>query len=66
MPVKVTMDEEFPGAILEPCCICREMTPYWHYTDVAVCPRCAETQTFESLPSKKEWIKKERRLMKLH
>jgi hypothetical protein len=48
---------------LERCCLCRERTPFWFTPkDVALCRPCAKTATADKLPTKEEWIAKERAL----
>ena len=67
MPIPVhheTGDVLFPH-LIERCCLCRTPTRYWHQpTDVAVCQACAETRSVEELPTKAEWLAKERALTK--
>jgi len=50
------------SSVLERCCMCRAPTPYWHGSDVALCPECAKTTELAMLPTKKEWLAKERAL----
>jgi len=46
---------------LERCCLCREHTPFWYTPkDVALCRPCAKTATADRLPTKEEWVAKER------
>ena len=45
--------------------LCRERTPFWYTPkDVALCHRCAKTATKDKLPTKDEWVAKERELRK--
>lgn len=45
----------------ERCCFCREVTPYWYQPkDVAVCKGCAPYANPEDVPSKKDWLRRER------
>lgn len=63
VPVKLEPDSVlFPG-VKENCCLCRAPTAFWYVPkDVALCPKCAVTASPESIPTKKEWIDKERAL----
>jgi predicted amidophosphoribosyltransferase len=63
MPIDVTHDKTEPGEVQERCCMCRKPTRYWYKPkDVAVCPECAKHTSPGQLPSKSDWIKKERAL----
>lgn len=62
--VLVSQDPTFgPGDPLERCCLCRQPTLYWcTENDVACCTHCAPLHTLAQIPSKKEWLAKERAL----
>jgi predicted amidophosphoribosyltransferase len=46
---------------LENCCFCRRPTPFWtEGGQVACCERCAARGYPEDLPTKEEWIRRER------
>ena len=63
VPVKLDPDSVLFISVKENCCLCRAPTAYWFVPkDVALCLACAETTTPEEIPSKKEWIEKERAL----
>jgi hypothetical protein len=48
---------------LERCCFCRLKTPWWFAEkDVPVCKPCAAEHEPEDVPSKAEWMAKERTL----
>ena len=52
---------------LENCCVCRMPTSYWFGTgslNVALCQACAIRAETATLPTKKEWCERERKLMK--
>ena len=54
-------DDHFPGDSGERCCICRSMTRYWYTKkDVACCPICAKTAKPKDIPSKDDWMRRER------
>lgn len=45
----------------EHCCFCGQPTPYWvKEKDVACCQGCAATHVFDEVPTKAEWIAKQR------
>lgn len=45
----------------ENCCFCRKPTRFWHKdTDVACCQSCAELADEEDMPTKKQWLRRER------
>lgn len=51
--------------VMERCCLCRAHTRYWYRpADVALCSFCAQTATAEQIPTKREWLDKERALTK--
>ena len=51
------------ASVMEHCCMCRTPTRFWHQpVDVALCPSCADTTAMEQLPTKAEWLAKERAL----
>lgn len=59
------IDPEEP--IKERCCFCLERTSYWtnlsgrnEGAQVACCPKCAKTHDAKEVPTKKEWMEKER------
>ena len=53
--------KELESMGLEHCCLCRERTHFWYTPkDVALCRPCAKTATETALPTKEEWIAKER------
>lgn len=63
IPVELEPEDDLAWMGLERCCFCRERTRYWNTErDVACCVRCAATHTIEQLPTKAEWIAKERAL----
>lgn len=63
LELPLTHDGSTPNQLRERCCMCREFTPYWYAPkDVALCPSCAEKTLLSSLPSKREWCEKERKL----
>ena len=64
MSLKVTHDGSGPRDVLERCCMCRKETPFWHRSDVALCPDCAKTTKLADLPTKAEWCDKELALYK--
>lgn len=64
MSLKVTHDGSGPRDTLERCCMCRKETPFWHRSDVALCPDCAKTTKLADLPTKAEWCAKEEALFK--
>lgn len=48
-------------ASIERCCFCREATRFWYLpNDVACCKSCAEKAEPEDVPTKQEWIRRER------
>lgn len=49
--------DEFAGEPAENCCVCQSPTRYWHASDVALCPSCAETVSRGALPTKAEWMR---------
>jgi len=56
------------GEVAELCCLCRTPTRYWWGTgplNVALCQKCAKTAKKRDLPTKAEWVEKERKLAKL-
>lgn len=57
--LKITHDGSGPRDVLERCCMCRTPTPWWHASDVALCPACAHTTKRSELPTKKDWCAKE-------
>lgn len=63
MPLRINHDGSSAGELLERCCMCRTATPWWHSSDVALCPACAKTTKLSMLPTKKEWCAKEKALM---
>lgn len=54
----ITHDGTSDGATRERCCLCRAETPYWHASDVALCPYCADRSSAADLPSKKRLARK--------
>lgn len=62
----VTVTPEPPGLKpfgIERCCICDSKTKFWYEpNDVALCPTCAESAEAAALPSKPNWIAKQRQL----
>lgn len=64
MGLKIVHDGSGPGDPQEHCCLCRAQTRFWHKkTDVALCESCAKTAKIVDLPTKKEWIEKELKIM---
>ena len=60
MALKVTHDASAPK---ERCCLCRTPTIAWYNTkEVALCFTCAKTAKHSYLPSKAEWLRREREL----
>lgn len=54
----------FAGDAIERCCMCRAKTRYWYRpNDVAMCPSCAKVTRRYQVPTKAEWIAKERKIM---
>lgn len=49
----------FANERAESCCMCRRPTRYWHKSDVALCPSCAEETNRADLPTKREWFMRE-------
>lgn len=65
MGLKVTHDGSAPGEVAENCCVCRIPTRYWWgkgERNVAICQACALSAKAEDMPTKKDWIAKERSL----
>lgn len=66
--VRVHREEGVPREVCgtrENCCVCRTPTLFWYGTgpdNVALCEPCAAVTEASQLPSKAEWIAKERRL----
>lgn len=64
--VEVTKESDaLSGWPLENCALCRKPTAYWYGTgalNVALCPECAATAQPKSIPTKAQWIAKERAL----
>jgi hypothetical protein len=57
----VLEDPELAYWGLENCCICEQPTPYWYIpNDVACCQGCAKDADPAKMPTKKEWVAKER------
>lgn len=73
---KIPIEEEpkpWDLGAIERCCVCRTPTRWWTKLptrtpgqQVALCPKCAETATPESLPTKREWCDKEAALNPRH
>lgn len=69
MGLKIVHDGTGPGEVQERCCICRAPTRWWYGTgtrNVALCPDCAKTARATALPTKAEWIAKERAIRLRH
>lgn len=62
MSLKI-VHEGFMEGPMENCCMCRTPTRWWHLSDVALCPACAKKTKRTALPTKQEWVEKERALM---
>jgi hypothetical protein len=63
MPFEVVHDGSGRFDPVENCGICRQKTRYWYRPkDVAVCPECAKTRMPTEVPSKSEWVARERQL----
>ena len=63
MGLKIVHDGSGPGEVQENCCVCRKPTRYWWgkgVQNVALCPECAKKTKASELPTKAEWIEKER------
>lgn len=46
---------------MEHCCFCRARTRFWYAKkDVAVCQACAKIHPASDVPTKEEWLAKER------
>lgn len=59
----VTHDGEPSWAPREACCVCREPTHFWYVPlDIALCQSCAHTSRTAELPTKQEWVERERTL----
>lgn len=64
MALKVEHDGSGPGDQREHCCMCRELTRFWHRSDVALCEPCAKTTKLSELPTKADWCAKEAEIYK--
>ena len=67
MTVKIEKEpQDFSNGLpLELCCVCRHPTSWWYGSgpkNVALCPECAEAINEEELPTKAEWLAKEREI----
>lgn len=65
MSIPVKREPDNCGLPMENCCMCRTPTPYWYGSgplNVALCESCANKHSEEDLPTKAEWLAKERRL----
>lgn len=65
MGVSVHLEpSEMRGFSAEHCCFCRAPTRFWVRNSdsdtIAVCPACAERSNTCDLPSKTEWMRRER------
>ena len=50
-----------PTPPFERCCFCRRPTPFWFQPkDVACCRECGGRAEPSDVPSKKEWMRRER------
>ncbi len=59
--IKVEIEPEDMGPVKENCCFCRRPTPYWIVNaDVACCQSCATRATKADIPTKDQWIRRER------
>ena len=49
------------GVAVERCCFCREKTR-WRFApkDVAVCMQCADVAMIKDVPSKADWLRREK------
>jgi dihydrofolate reductase (trimethoprim resistance protein) len=65
MSLKVIHDGTAHFETQENCCICLSPTRYWHRTDVALCPSCAENTPLSSLPTKNQWCENEEKRKKM-
>ena len=65
MGLNIVHDGSEQDDVLERCCMCRKPTSWWWgigAQNVALCPECAKTTKDTELPTKDEWIAKERKL----
>lgn len=65
MALKVVHDGSDPSEVAENCCLCRAPTRWWWGTgarNVALCQSCAKTAKKSDLPTKADWVAKERAL----
>jgi hypothetical protein len=61
MSIVVVHDGTGRGDPMENCAFCRAKTRHWHEPkDVAVCIPCSETRSPDEVPTKAEWLAKER------
>ena len=63
MALKVIHDGTGTGDVAERCCVCRTKTRFWWgkgERNVALCEACAKKVKSKDLPTKAEWIQKER------
>lgn len=64
MPFKVIHDGTGRFDPPENCAFCRTPTRFWYRPrDVAVCAECAKKRKVSEVPTKREWIESERRIM---
>lgn len=71
MSVTVTLEPD-EGPAIERCCFCRDKTKHWYFpggvenapprnaNEVACCEKCARVATIKDMPSKDEWMRRER------
>ncbi len=60
MTIKLEL-ERGPEPPYERCCFCRASTPYWiAVLDVACCQPCARRAHITDVPTKAEWMQRER------
>jgi len=65
MGLIITHDGEAAGELAERCCMCRKPTRWWYGTgdrNVAICEDCAKITPESKLPTKAQWLEKERAL----
>jgi hypothetical protein len=69
IPVKIEPKDTLFYNSPEKCCFCRETTHYWTNIksrtlgqQVACCPKCAKGGRVNEVPTKAEWIDRERSL----
>jgi len=54
------INESKTGEPIENCCFCRRETTFWYQKQIACCKDCASRANKEDMPTKAQWIRRER------